>query len=151
MKKCIRRWGSKLVFSEQGIALCRGIFGRQCKFLRWDEVAAVGYYVGSDTNVAYNLGAASVCPQAQQMAEEYNAPDLFVYFSVTTPAGFGYDDVIPIFRDGRNICFNLGGSESRVVFSPPLPPPRNIIFEISTLHSKRAKTTLITIILSLSY
>lgn len=80
--------------------------------MRWDEVAAVGYYVGSDTNVAYNLGAASVCPQAQQLAKEYNAPDLFVYFSVTTPAGFGYDDVIPIFRDGRNICFNLGGSEA---------------------------------------
>ena len=112
MKKCIRRWGSKLVFSEQGIALCRGIFGRQCKFLRWDEVAAVGYYVGSDMNVAYNLGAASVCPQAQQLAKEYNAPDLFVYFSVTAPTGFGDDDVIPIFRDGRNICFNLGGSEA---------------------------------------
>lgn len=111
MKKVIRRWGARPVFTDDGIALRRGISGRQCKFLRRDEVAAAGYFVGSGTHVAYDADAASLYPHMQLVAREYNAPELFVYFSVAQPKGFGGDAVLPLLRDGRNIFFNLGGGD----------------------------------------
>lgn len=74
MKKVIRRWGAQLVFTDDGIALRRGISGRQCKFLRWEEVAAAGYFVGSGTHVAYDADAASLYPHMQLVARENNAP-----------------------------------------------------------------------------
>ena len=111
MKKSIRRCGAKLVFSQTGIALCRGICGRQCKLLRWDEVAAVGYFVWDMSHTDITIDCVSLYPATMVNAREYQAPNLFVYFSVFAPAGFGYDDVLPVFREGRNICFNLGGGE----------------------------------------
>ena len=111
MKKVIRRWGAQLVFMDEGIALRRGISGRKRKFLRRDEVAAAGYFVGSGTHVAYDADAASLYPHMQLVAREYNAPELFVYFSVAQPKGFGSDGILPLLRDGRNIFFNLGGGD----------------------------------------
>lgn len=111
MKKVIRRWGARPVFTDDGIALRRGISDRQCKFLRRDEVAAAGYFAGSGTHVAYDADAASLYPHMQLVAREYNAPDLFVYFSVTVPVGFCSDGILPLLRDGRNIFFKLGGGD----------------------------------------
>ena len=99
------------MFTDDGIALRRGISGRQCKFLRREEVAAAGCFAGSGTHVAYDAGAASLYPHMQLVAREYNAPELFVYFSVAQPKGFGSDAVLPLLRDGRNIFFNLGGGD----------------------------------------
>ncbi len=95
MKKVIRRWGARPVFTDEGIALRRGISGRQCKFLRREEVAAAGYFAGSGEHVAYDADAASLYPHMQLVAREYNAPELFVYFSVTVPVGFCSDGILP--------------------------------------------------------
>ena len=46
MKKVINRYWSQIVLDSHGVALRRGIFRRQCKFLPWNQIEAVGFYVG---------------------------------------------------------------------------------------------------------
>ena len=54
MKKVINRYWSQIVLDSNGVALRRGIFRRQCKFLPWNEIAAVGFYVGDMQHTAYD-------------------------------------------------------------------------------------------------
>ena len=37
--------------------------------------------------------------------------NLFLYFSVFKPAGFSLEHILPVIKDERNICINLGGGE----------------------------------------
>lgn len=59
-----------------------------------------------DFNSYATSGATGVPPL---MAKKYDSYDLFIYFSVFKPRGFGMDDILPVFREERNICLNLGG------------------------------------------
>ena len=112
MKKVISRPGAKLVLTGEGIELRRGIFGGQRKFLSWNDVAAVGFFVDDMVHTAFDFnsyatsGATGVPPL---MAKKYDSYDLFIYFSVFKPRGFGMDNILPVFREERNICLNLGG------------------------------------------
>ena len=113
MKKVINRYWSQIVLDSHGVALRRGIFRRQCKFLPWDEIRAVGFYVGDMTHVAYNYVQSSSLPNTPPyfQANPYSAHDLFLYFSVFKPAGFSLEHILPVIKDERNISINLGGGE----------------------------------------
>ena len=113
MKKVIRRYWSKLVLDSRGVALRRGIFGRQRKFLAWNEIEAAGFYVGDVTHVAYNYVPSASPPNNPPyfQANPYSAHDLILYFSVFKPAGFSLEHILPVITDERNICINLGGGE----------------------------------------
>lgn len=111
MKKFLRRRGTKIILDSRGVRLCRGIFGRQCKFLPWDEVAAVGFYVGDAQHTACDADAVSHYPLTTFSAGQYASHNLFLYFSVFKPSGFSLGHILPVFRDERNICINLGGGE----------------------------------------
>lgn len=113
MKKVINRYWSQIVLDSHGVALRRGIFRRQCKFLPWNQIEAVGFYVGDVTHVAYNYVQSSSLPNTPPyfQANPYSAHDLFLYFSVFKPSGFSLEDILPVFRDERNILINLGGGE----------------------------------------
>ena len=113
MKKVINRYWSQIVLDSHGVALRRGIFRRQCKFLPWNQIEAVGFYVGDVTHVAYNYVQSSSLPNTPPyfQANPYSAHDLFLYFSVFKPAGFSLEHVLPVIKDERNICINLGGGE----------------------------------------
>ena len=82
------------------------------QILSWNDVAAVGFFVGDMVHKAFDFnsyatsGATGVPPL---MAKKYDSYDLFIYFSVFKPRGFGMDDILPVFREERNICLNLGG------------------------------------------
>lgn len=111
MKKVINRYWSQIVLDSNGVSLRRGIFRRQCKFLPWNEIAAVGFYVGDMQHTAYDADFVTYYPVTTFRARPYSAHDLFLYFSVFKPSGFSFEDISPIFRDDRNICINLGGGE----------------------------------------
>lgn len=111
MKKVINRYWSQIVLDSNGVALRRGIFRRQCKFLPWNEIAAVGFYVGDMQHTAYDPDLVSCYPLTTFRARPYSARDLFLYFSVFKPSGFSLEDILPVFRDERNILINLGGGE----------------------------------------
>ena len=111
MKKVINRYWSQIVLDSKGVSLRRGIFRRQCKFLAWNEIAAVGFYVGDMQHTAYDLDMVSHYPLTTVHSSPYASYALFLYFSVCKPSGFSFEDILPIFRDERNICINLGGGE----------------------------------------
>lgn len=111
MKKVINRYWSQIVLDSNGVSLRRGIFRRQCKFLAWNEIAAVGFYVGDMQHTAYDPDLVSCYPLTTFRARSYPSRDLFLYFSVFKPSGFSFEDILPIFRDDRNIRINLGGGE----------------------------------------
>lgn len=79
--------------------------------MAWNEIAAVGFYVGDMQHTAYDLDLVSYYPLTIFRARSYPSRDLFLYFSVFKPSGFFFEDILPIFRDDRNICINLGGGE----------------------------------------
>ena len=101
MKKVINRYWSQIVLDSHGVALRRGIFRRQCKFLPWDEIRAVGFYVGDMTHVAYNYVQSSSLPNTPPyfQANPYSAHDLFLYFSVFKPAGFSLEHILPVIKE----------------------------------------------------
>ena len=111
MKKVINRYRTKVVLDSRGVALCRGIFGRQRKFLAWNEIEAVGFYVGDMPHTDYTVNPVSLYPMYSVNVRSYSARDLFLYFSVFKPAGFSLEHILPVIKDERNICINLGGGE----------------------------------------
>ena len=42
----IKRFNTKIVLSERGVTLQKRFSGRKLKFLAWEEIKAVGFYVG---------------------------------------------------------------------------------------------------------
>ena len=111
MKKVINRYRTKVVLDSRGVALCRGIFGRQRKFLPWDEIRAVGFYVGDMLHTDYTMDPLSLYPMYSVNVRSYSSRDLFLYFSVFKPQGFSLEHILPVIKDERNICINLGGGE----------------------------------------
>ena len=111
MKKVINRYRIKVVLDSRGVALCRGIFGRQHKFLPWDEIRAVGFYVGDMLHTDYTMDPLSLYPMYSVNVRSYSSRDLFLYFSVFKPQGFSLEHILPVIKDERNICINLGGGE----------------------------------------
>lgn len=111
MKKVIKRLGVKLILDGEGVTLCRGLLRRKHKFLPWGEIAAVGFYVGDMQHIGYSLDASSYYPMEALGARLYSSYDLFLYFSVFKPLGFDHRHILPVLKDERNICINLGGGE----------------------------------------
>lgn len=113
MKKVINRYWSQIVLDSRGVYLRRGILRRQIKFLAWSEIESVGFYLGDVTHVAYDYVATSSPPDSPPyfQASPYAAHDLFLYFSTFKPCGFSLEDILPVIRDEKNICINLGGGE----------------------------------------
>lgn len=112
MQKIIKRPRVRLILDGEGITLCRGLLRKKCKFLSWSEVKAVGFYVGDmHFNEPDPWGYSYI-----DYSEYLHTPrDLFLYFSVFTPNGPTREDILPVIREERNICINLGGSEYPVV------------------------------------
>ena len=46
VKTSIKRFKTKIVLSERGVTLQKRFSGRKLKFLAWEEIKAVGFYVG---------------------------------------------------------------------------------------------------------
>lgn len=111
MKKVINRYWSQIVLDERGVSLRRGILRRKCKFLAWNEIQAVGFYIGDMQHTAYDLDLVSYYPATTFRTHSYSAHDLFLYFSVFRPTGFSLEHILPVIKDERNICINLGGGE----------------------------------------
>lgn len=109
MKKVINRYRTKVILDSRGVALRRGILRRQCRFLAWDEIRAVGFYVGDMLHTDYTVDPLSLYPLYTVNVRSYSAHDLFLYFSVFKPAGFSLEHILPVIKDERNICINLGG------------------------------------------
>ena len=117
MQKAIKRPGVKLILDGEGVTLCRGLLRKKRKFLPWDEIAAVGFYVGDMRHVGYSLDTLSFYPMEKLDAQLYSSYDLFLYFSVFKPEGFALEHMMPVIREKRNICINLGGGEFTAVSS----------------------------------
>lgn len=108
MKKVIKRDRTKVVLDRQGVALSRGIFGGKRKFLTWEEIEAVGFYVGDVQHTGYGVDLVSLYPMCTVEPHTYAARDLFLYFSVIEPTGFSLEHILPLIKDERNLCINLG-------------------------------------------
>lgn len=117
MQKVIKRPGVKLILDGEGVTLCRGLLRRKLKFFSWNEVEAVGFYVGDAQYVGYSLDTLSFYPMGRLDARLYSSYDLFLYFSVFKPEGFTLEHILPIIREERNICINLGGGGFTAVSS----------------------------------
>ena len=117
MKKIIKRPGLKLILDGEGITLCCGLLRKKRKFLPWSEVAAVGFYVGDMRHVGYSLDTLSSYHVDVPVARLYSSFNLFLYFSVFKPAGFARGHILPVIKEERNICINLGGGEFFAVSS----------------------------------
>ena len=94
MKKVINRYRTKVVLDSRDVALCRGIFGRQRKFLAWNEIEAVGFYVGDMPHTDYTVNPVSLYPMYSVNVRSYSL-----------------EHILPVIKDERNICINLGGGE----------------------------------------
>lgn len=71
----------------------------------------MGFYVGDMQHTSYDPDLVSCYPLTTFRARSYPSRDLFLYFSVFKPSGFSLEDILPVFRDERNILINLGGGE----------------------------------------
>lgn len=111
MQKVIKRPGVKLIIDGEGVTLRRGLLHKKVKFLSWNEIEAVGFYVGDVRHIGYSLDTLSFYPMGKLDARLYSSYDLFLYFSVFKPVGFALEHILPIIREERNICINLGGGE----------------------------------------
>ena len=135
MQKVIKRPGVKLILNGDGITLCRGLLRKKHKFLPWSEVKAVGFYVGDMRHTAYYPDPLMGYPVSGVFnAHSYSARDLFLYFSVFRPTGFVLEDILPVVREERNICINLGGGEFSAI-SPIFKRANSAAEKILTFYS----------------
>ncbi len=88
MKKVINRYWSQIVLDSNGVALRRGIFRRQCKFLPWNEIAAVGFYVGDMQHTAYDPDLVSCYPLTTFRADPIRRATCFYTFRCLSRQAF---------------------------------------------------------------
>ncbi len=112
MQKVIKRPGVKLILDGEGVTLRRGLLSKKVKFLPWGNIEAVGFYVGDMQHMAYYPDPLMGYPiWGLFTTHSYSSHDLFLYFSVFQPSGSTLEDFLPVIREVRNICINLGGGE----------------------------------------
>ena len=108
MTTSIKCFNTKIVLSERGVTLQKRFSGRKLKFLTWEEIKAVGFYVGYVPAMGIDVCTLSPKVLPEFYVSYYDDLNIFVYFSSVRPVGFGLEDVLPVFRDERSVCLNLG-------------------------------------------
>ena len=111
MSTSIKCFNAKIVPSERFVTLQKRFSGRKFKFLTREEIKTVGFYVGYVP--AMCIDACTLYPKVlpEFYVSYYDDLNIFVYFATVRPVAFGLEDVLPVFRDERSICLNLGGGQ----------------------------------------